>query len=373
MRRVHWMELFFDLVFVVFIGQLAHSVHGEPGGPQFGAFLFILAIGWWAWINVTITINILPGLPAKRLAIVMLLGMVSVGAMAVAAPEASGDRAWLFAIGGAALRLVLLPLWLFRAKRNDVPIWNPIVYNGATAALWLASAFVPQPAQFVVWVFAVGVEIALQNLSRRNSAPLVHEIEVPHLAERLGLFVIIVMGESVFSVIEALSTHWEPAGGPPAVLGMALISMLAWTYFLHNSTQLEEGLAARLGAGDTVALRDAAMFLPFVLVAGVTIVAASLATAIEHPDAALSLGNAIGLFAGLASFYLITALVAIRLKRATRRTVMWMLISTVLLGAGLAVSILASLPATLAVAIATGIVAILTAYRELAARSARAN
>ena len=29
-RRVHWLELFFDLVIVAYIGQIAHTIHGDP-------------------------------------------------------------------------------------------------------------------------------------------------------------------------------------------------------------------------------------------------------------------------------------------------------------------------------------------------------
>ena len=37
--RADWMELFFDLVFVALVGQLAHGLHEHPGFPAIGVFL----------------------------------------------------------------------------------------------------------------------------------------------------------------------------------------------------------------------------------------------------------------------------------------------------------------------------------------------
>lgn len=368
MRRVHWMELFFDLVFVVFIGQLAHGLHGEPGPWQFAGFLFILAIGWWAWINMTVTINILPNLPVRRLSTVMLLGMFAAGAIAVAAPEATGDRAWLFALGCAALRLVLLPLWIFRARRHHIAMWPSFVYNGVTAAIWIVSAFVPQPLQFGLWILAVAVEVALATFGRINNAPLADELDVPHIAERLGLFVIIVMGESVFSVIETLSHHFELNSGIVALLGMLLIATLAWTYFLYSAPTFEQGLDQLLKARDTIAMRDVAMFFPFVLVAGVTTLAAGLAMAVEHPTEPLAPGNLVSLFGGLAAFYLTVGLVGVRMGRATRRIVPWLVVGGALPLAALAVSLVVPYPAAAAVAVAAVIVAGMTVYSEAESR-----
>lgn len=362
MRRVHWMELFFDLVFVVFIGELARGLRGEPGWPQLGGFLFVFAIGWWAWANVLATVNVLPGLSVRRLAVTMLLGMIAIGAMAAAAPEALGERAWVFAVGSAGLRLILLPLWFVRARREHEPLWRPVVYNGITAAFWIGSAFIPQPTQFFAWGVAVGIEVALLTVQRRGEAPLADALDAPHLAERLGLFVIIAMGESVFSIIQALDERWTVAAAATALLGIALIGMLAWTYFLHSANHLEEGLTAALTARNTGAIRDAVMFMPYVLVAGAIVLSAGIATAIEEPDHPLSLGSSAIVFGGIASFYLTISLVGIRLGRPARRMMAWLLLGAVVPGAGLAATVLFAPPALPTVALAVAAAATLTIF-----------
>jgi low temperature requirement protein LtrA len=56
--RVHWLELFFDLVMVAYIGQVAHGMHGDPGWSDALVFFVLFAPAWWAWVNMTLTLNL---------------------------------------------------------------------------------------------------------------------------------------------------------------------------------------------------------------------------------------------------------------------------------------------------------------------------
>ena len=83
--------------------------------PSFGTlaiFVALFASVWWSWVNLTFVVDVSPQLSARRLSIVMLIAMFAVGAMAVAAPEAVGGRAWLFAAGNSLLRVLLLAIWI---------------------------------------------------------------------------------------------------------------------------------------------------------------------------------------------------------------------------------------------------------------------
>ena len=52
-RKVTWLELFYDLVFVIVIGQISHalSAHVSPVGLLQFIFLFITT--WWVWVAGT--------------------------------------------------------------------------------------------------------------------------------------------------------------------------------------------------------------------------------------------------------------------------------------------------------------------------------
>src|SRR3954447_22761184 len=136
--RVFWMELFFDLIFVALVGQIAHTLHLHPSLGALGVFFALFASVWWSWVNLTFAVNIMSELTRRQLAVVMVSAMFAVGAIAVAAPEATGDRAWLFAAGNGVLRLVLLVLWIWQRWNLAASRWRILVYNGATAVLWFA-------------------------------------------------------------------------------------------------------------------------------------------------------------------------------------------------------------------------------------------
>ncbi|WP_104110718.1 low temperature requirement protein A [Arthrobacter sp. N199823] len=87
------MELFFDLVFVAFVGQLAHGIHGDPGWPEFGTYLLLFFPAWWAWVTIDSVINLLPGLSARALGLAMLCAMAASALMAASTPHALDERA----------------------------------------------------------------------------------------------------------------------------------------------------------------------------------------------------------------------------------------------------------------------------------------
>ncbi len=320
-RRVDWFELFFDLAFVAFITQLAHNLHGAPGPFEFLLFIAWSIPAWWAWTNIMVTINPLPTLPVRLLVPALLVSMAIVGLMAASVTD-SVDRAGVFSLACAALRLVLLVLWLYRTKRAGQPAGRTILYNGATAAIWVAAAFVPTPFNFTLWAAAILIEVALLRVGRlsRSRSFLV---DSAHASERLGLFMIILMGESVLSLVTSLSEHWTVASGIAALVGFAAICSLAAGFFLFGMNTMEHELARLNDKHDFNGLLDTVMFLPYLLVIGVTMFAAGLSTVVAAPAEALPTGAAISLTGGVALFYLTNTIVSIRWGTPLRRLLRW--------------------------------------------------
>lgn len=80
-HRAGWFELFFDLVFVVTVSVLAHGLHGNPGPAEFGKFLVLFFPAWWAWVNLTVTVNLF-GSASPRVQGMLLAAMPALGLMA---------------------------------------------------------------------------------------------------------------------------------------------------------------------------------------------------------------------------------------------------------------------------------------------------
>src|SRR5262245_66029171 len=52
-QRATTLELFFDLVFVLAVTQLSHSLLGHLDAEGAAKTLFLLLVVWWAWIYTT--------------------------------------------------------------------------------------------------------------------------------------------------------------------------------------------------------------------------------------------------------------------------------------------------------------------------------
>jgi low temperature requirement protein LtrA len=320
-RRVDWLELFFDLAFVAFITQLAHGLHGSPGPFEFLVFLAWSIPAWWAWTNILVSVNLLPTLPARPLGVALLCAMGFVGLMAASVTD-DANRAWAFSLACAGLRLVLLVLWLYRGKKTRRALLRTFVYNGGTALIWIAAAFVPTPFNFGLWAVAILIEVLLLRFGdMRRSATV--QVDTAHAGERLGLFMIILMGESVLSLVTSLAQHWNSGSGLAALLGFVAISSLAYGFFAFGTSTMEQGLARLSTARDLAGLLDTVMFLPYLLVIGVTMFAAGLATAVTAPGDPLPLGAAISLGGGVSLFYLANAIVSLRWGVSWRNLLRW--------------------------------------------------
>ena len=94
--RATTLELFFDLVFVFAVTQVSHLLLENLTFEGAGQALFALLVVWWAWNYTTWVTNELD--PDSFVVRLVLIGvMLASLVMAIAIPDAFGDRALLFA------------------------------------------------------------------------------------------------------------------------------------------------------------------------------------------------------------------------------------------------------------------------------------
>ncbi|MFC8507310.1 low temperature requirement protein A [Streptomyces sp. NPDC057411] len=325
-RHAGWLELFFDLVFVAVVAQLSHGLQGDPGRHEFGVFLALYFPPWWLWANLTVSANLFQDDSARR-RVTLLAAMLCLAVMAAAVPEADGDRAPAYALGYAGTRLVLLALW-WPATRlpapHTVPRWRPLTYCLLSGLLWAGSAAVPSPWRYGVWAVLLVAEMALLLTARGRAIP--GRVHTGHLVERVGLFVIIVLGESVLALITSTDHTWTARAGVVAVLGFVLLAALWWSYFDFASTAAEHVIGAAGTREAYLLARDVGGFLHFFVTAAVISMAAGLATAVEQSgDPHLARGAVWALAGGLAAYHAAHALIALRFGRPLPQVAVWAL------------------------------------------------
>lgn len=125
--RVTTMELFFDLVYVFTIIQLSHFLLAHSTWMGALEALTIFAAVWWAWNYTAWAANwVNPDHPSGRGLMIVVMGCALV--MAIATPEAFGERAGLFA--GAYVVMALIRAgymaFLFRGQvmGRNIPSWG---------------------------------------------------------------------------------------------------------------------------------------------------------------------------------------------------------------------------------------------------------
>jgi low temperature requirement protein LtrA len=273
-QRVGWLELFFDLVFVVVVAQLTDRVQHEAGPLGWLSVAGLFFAVWAVWNNTTLFSNVAGGVPPAMRPFVFV-AMAGVGVLAVSIPTIDGPGQIGFAIGYAVARTAMWPLWMRQQRRDGRLLLRATVFGPGIALLWIASIAVPDPWRLVVWAALLLYELV----------PLVFLLpktlnDPGHMLERVGLFVMIVLGESVYELIRELIPEQSPARWITAALGFAVICVLWWLYF-ESTGRLRERLE-RIESG--AVFRDVLVVGHFVLVLGLVFLAAGLGLAIEVAD-----------------------------------------------------------------------------------------
>ncbi len=303
-RRVDWLELFFDLVFVVIVKQLTDLLHGEPGPLEFLAVAGLLLFAWTAWLNVTMFSNITNTEGGAFRRVSVLVAMAGIGLVAVSIPDALTERAPLLAIGFAIARVAMWPLWVKSRRQRGLDIIRPTLYGPGIAALWIGTIFLPETIRPWVWLGLVVVELVV------NFAGLTHlTFSVEHAVERAGLFTMIVLGESVVELILAVNPGQSALAWVITAEAFALVCGLFWIYFQRGRPIAESILPHR----STAVIRDVIGGGHYFIVLGLIGVAAGLGAAIEHGDeGTIPFMSLVALCGGLLSYYCANIFIGVR-------------------------------------------------------------
>lgn len=233
------LELLFDLVFVVAIAQLSTELHNGLGGGDVARtitqYVFVFGAIWWAWIAFTWFASAYDNDDvAYRLAVFVQLTGALVLAAGVARAFEQSD--WRIVLAGyVIMRLATVAQWL-RVARDD-PIRRPTALRYAIGITVIQAAWVA----FVLWGpawFLFGflglyiVELLLPVWAENAGRTPWHPV---HIAERYGLFTIIVLGEVILSASLAVALI-SAEGLSPELLsvlvgGLLTVFAMWWLYF----------------------------------------------------------------------------------------------------------------------------------------------
>ena len=276
------LELFFDLVVVVSVALAAERLHhaiieGVGLEALFNYALVFFAI-WLSWVNFTWFAS---AYDTDDVAFRLSVFVITTGALVLAAgvPAAFDARDFTLAITGyVIMRVALVTQWI-RVSRDDLPRRETArrYAIGITACQlgWVTLFVVPEIWPYA-WLILVPAELLVPVWAERAEPTTFHR---EHITERYGLFMIIVLGESVLAASLAIQTVINGEGLTGELLAVIAGSLLTvysmwWVYFARPEERLLEdratafvwsylhlpifGSAAAVGAGLVVAIEVAA-------------------------------------------------------------------------------------------------------------------
>jgi low temperature requirement protein LtrA len=310
---------------VFFVARCADILAKDETWHGAAVFAAVLTIGWWAWASTTLYANRFDTDDAV-FRLLTLAAMAGVVGMAAAVDKVSGPTASWFVLGYVLIRLALVVGYL-RAWRH-VPKARAtarlyLIGHSLGAAIWLVSLAVPAPARYVLWGVGVLADLVWPTAAARlkDAVPL----HLEHLPERFGLFIILVLGESVAAVVTGLHDgEWKPAVVVTAAAAFIVAAALWWIYFDLSGGAAKRRLAAE---GDEVTkhgVHDFYVYVHLPLAVSLAAVAVGLEHAVLHgADDHLSAGTRWVLAIATAGYLLSAAVMQAQLGERIRGAVLW--------------------------------------------------
>jgi low temperature requirement protein LtrA len=319
-QRATTLELFYDLVFVFAITQVSHLLLDDLSWLGACQGLLALLVVWWAWNYTTWVTNELdPDSTAVRVLLIWLMLLTLV--LAIAIPDAFGERALLFAGSYVAIQLSRHVFLTFvaasrgtieRERAGRILFWFVVA-----GVFWIAGAFAEGEVRAALWILALAIDLAapLHFYSIPGRPRLSHrtwEVETSHFAERFQLFMIIALGETIV-LTGATTAGLDLDAARVTAFAFAFLATAAlwWLYFDYVARIAAQRLA--LAPNRTQLARDGYTYLHAVLVAGIILAAVGDELVIAHPTEELPRGELLVVAGGPALYLLGHALFRLRM------------------------------------------------------------
>ena len=304
------LELFFDLVFVFAITQVSHLLleHLDWRGTLESAM--VLLVVWWAWQYTTWATNELDTdrMPVRFLLLVIMMASLL---MAVAIPEAFGDKGMLFALSYVFIQVGRQSFLTFTAEPGTVArarglhIFNWFCFS---AIFWIGGALVEGDAQIWIWLIALFIDYLGPIVTYyvpwlKKVGTEAWQLSSGHFAERFQLFTIIALGETI--VLTGATTsglEFDLTTALAFVAAFVSTAALWWLYFNYMATILERVLDE---AEDRTAIgRDIFTYGHIPIIAGIILCAVGDEIVLAHPKEYLHTPELIAVVAGPALYLL---------------------------------------------------------------------
>ncbi|KAI9303146.1 bacterial low temperature requirement A protein-domain-containing protein [Cunninghamella echinulata] len=206
-KAASWLELFYDLFYVATLTQFTHT-HVIKDWSTLGTYASWFVITWWAWISSSLYTSRFDTDDVVH-HIWKLIEMCAVIGMAGNSEHFLNSKGYVY--GYMALKGVLvieysivLIVAIVIGSKSRLTLAFYVMANVVSMALWGGSLVILDlEIHRLLWYLGLLCEIVVNVIARRDKSL---SWAASHLAERLGLLTLIVLGENLMSLVPFVAT-----------------------------------------------------------------------------------------------------------------------------------------------------------------------
>ncbi|MEW5654228.1 low temperature requirement protein A [Streptomyces cinereoruber] len=300
-RQVSPLELFFDLVFVFAVSQLAHHLveHLTWRGAAETAVLLVAVFGTWAFTSFEATLLDIAR-PRTRFTVLAVMGLGLF--MNAAISRAFAGSAWLFVVPLLLIMIGVQTLAALGAPTQDMRrhYQRGLVWTATSAPLWVAGAAQPPEPRLWWWAAAALIDLAGTWLAHPlpgrvlRSAHL--DFDAEHMLERLRLFLILMLGETVLTIGRTMTTVTVDVPTVLAFVGVFVALVSLWAVYFGGGEDVVAMHVAR--TSDPIRSVRWGINVTYCALAALVSVAVASELVISHPHDRGSAPLVLTLFGG---------------------------------------------------------------------------
>ena len=206
-KKVSWLELFYDLVYVAAFIQLGDAFSKNISIDYFFKTAGIFSAMWLSWTGFTYYANRFT-VDDFLHRILVFVQMFCVGAMAISIPNLLAGNPVVFGLAYSLSSFTIFLLYVRSAVQQKVGRDYSIYWGGVfliVSMIWSLSLLSNQ-YYYIGWAIGCSAVFIGPLLSKGRELSDYYPFDLEHLTERYGLLTIIVLGESFVKVLTQLSS-----------------------------------------------------------------------------------------------------------------------------------------------------------------------
>ncbi len=247
-RKISWLELFYDLVYVIAISTITHYVAQQFSINALIDYFYLFVMIFWGWLNGSFYHD-LHGTEGLRTKLMTLWQMAIIAALVITLHSQPEKLLFNATIVILIMQAYITYLWwsvgLYDKEHRRLNRPYTFFYL-VSLALIFATLFLQQPYIRLLFYLSLVLNISPPFVSHFLLKTKTGALTLSSsMTERLGLFTIIIFGEVVLGVINGtIATHQlDTMVWVQFVLAISIVFALWWLFFtIISDRQCKGGL-----------------------------------------------------------------------------------------------------------------------------------